>query len=367
MEARGGRSAWIALNLLPGLTPRQVEVLLAGFGGPEAILEATEADLKARGRLSAKSASRVRGFQREKALEEELREAERLKVTIMTREEPEYPASLLAIPDPPPVLYVRGELLERDRLAIAIVGTRRSTTYGRRTAERLGRGLAEKGLTVVSGMARGVDSAAHRGALSGKGRTVAVFGSGLAKLYPPEAKELFDAIAQSGAVVSEWPLATPPLPRHFPQRNRVISGLALGTVVVKAPKASGALITARLAAEQGRDVFAVPGRVDSPQSRGTHHLLREGAQLVDSAEDILAELPPELVALLPSVQEVPGSAPPLPAREAKVFTLVGTGEKHIDRLIEESALSAGEVSGALMSLELKGLVRQFPGKIFARA
>ncbi len=310
MEARGGRSAWIALNLLPGLAPRQIEVLLAGFGEPEAILEATEADLQARGRLSAKSASRVCGFQRQKALEEELREAERLKVTIMTREEPEYPASLLAIPDPPPVLYVRGELLERDRLAIAIVGTRKSTTYGRRTAERLGRGLAEKGLTVVGGMARGVDSAAHRGALSAKGRTVAVFGSGLAKLYPPEAKELFDAIAQSGAVVSEWPLATPPLPRHFPQRNRVVSGLALGTVVVEAPKASGALITARLAAEQGRDVFAVPGRVDSPQSEGAHRLLREGPGSWSRPMTSWPNFPPSWWPCFPRHRGPPGVPPP---------------------------------------------------------
>lgn len=360
------REAWIALNLVPGLSSGQVRSLSLAFGDPREVFRAGAEDLQHLGGLGPKPAARLASFPWEDALRAELRRAETLGVSILTFEDEGYPAPLREIFDPPPVLCVLGRLLPDERLSIAVVGTRHPTSYGRRMARSLGRALAERGFTVVSGMARGIDAAAHEGALEADGRTVAVAGCGLSRVYPPEAAGLQEAIVRKGAVVSERPLEDPPLARHFPQRNRIICGWALGTVVVEAAVQSGALITARLAAEQGREVFAVPGRADSEKSGGAHRLIREGAALVETAEDVVAELPADALSRLRPPAEK-AAEPFLAGAEAKVFGLVAEDDKHIDRLIEESRLSPADVSGALVALELKGLIRQYPGKVFARA
>ncbi|MFQ5911945.1 MAG: DNA-processing protein DprA [Nitrospinota bacterium] len=361
------REAWIALNLVPGLSSTQVQSLRAAFGDPREVLQAGAEELQRRGGLGPKPAARLASFPWEDALERETQRAGSLGVSLLTVEDEGYPAPLREIFDPPPVLYVLGHLLPDERLSIAVVGTRRPTSYGRRMAKRIGRELADKGLTIVSGMARGIDTAAHQGALEAGGRTVAVAGCGLASVYPPEAAELQESIVEKGAVISEKPLEDPPLARHFPQRNRIICGLTLGTVVVEAAERSGALITARLAAEQGREVYAVPGPADSDRSKGTHRLIREGAALTETAEDVIAQLSPEWVARLRESAAREAAEPFLAGPEAKIFGLVAEEDKQIDRLIEESRLSPADVSGALMSLELKGLIRQYPGKVFARA
>jgi DNA processing protein len=360
------REAWIALNLAPGLSSTQVRSLCVAFEDPREVIRADAGQLQRQGGLGPKPAARLAAFSWADALETELRRAERLGVSILTLEEEGYPAPLREIFDPPPVLYILGSLLPEDHLSIALVGTRHPTTYGRRMAKNLGRELAERGVTVVSGMARGIDISGHEGALEGAGRTLAVAGCGLTRVYPPEAADLQDAIAGHGAVLSERPLEDPPLPRHFPQRNRIIAGLTLGTIVVEAAERSGALITARLAAEQGREVFAVPGRADSDKSKGTHRLIREGAALVETADDVIAQLSPEWVSRLRRPGQAEDAEPFLAGPEAKIFGLVAEEEKQIDQLIEESRLSPADVSGALMALELKGLIRQYPGKVFAR-
>ena len=293
------RAAWIALNLAPGFASAQIRSLSDAFGDPREVMRADTETLQRRGGLSPKAAARLASFSWEAALEAEFQRADGLGVRIRTVEdEGEYPVQLREIYDPPPVLYVLGRLLAEEGCLVAVVGARRPTSYGRRMARILGRDLAQRGCTVVSGMARGIDIAAHEGALEGGGRTVAVAGCGLSRVYPPEATVLQDAIIEKGAVISERPLEDPPLARHFPQRNRIISGLSAGTVVVEAAERSGALITGRLAAEQGREVMAVPGRADSDKSKGAHRLLREGAALVESAEDIIAQLSPEWTARL---------------------------------------------------------------------
>jgi DNA processing protein len=278
----------------------------------------------------------------------------------------DYPPGLKAIDDPPIVLYVKGDLRETDAVAIGIVGSRRCTFYGRSQAERLGSILAARGVTVVSGMARGIDSAAHRGALGAGGRTLAVMGNGLSSVYPPENRDLFEKISANGAAISEFPMDMAPLPGNFPRRNRLISGLSLGVVVVEAALDSGSLITARLALEQGREVFAVPGKAGSPTSRGTHSLIRDGAKLVEDVDDILDEFEGLGKAL---GIEKPAGAPArdLSDSEMRIFESLSPDEpENIEDLIEKCGLQAGEVSGLLVQMELKGLVKCLPGKSFVK-
>jgi DNA processing protein len=360
------REAWIGLNLVPGLASGQIQRLRIAFDDPREILRVSAEELRRHGGIGPKPAARLASFQWQEALKAEMRRSESIGASILTTEDEDYPASLREIFDPPAVLYLLGRILPEDKISVAVVGTRHPTSYGRRMAKKLGRDLAERGLTIVSGMARGTDTAAHEGALEAGGRTLAVAGCGLSRVYPPESAALQETIAREGAVLSERPLEDPPLARHFPQRNRIISGLSLGTVVVEAAERSGALITARMAAEQGREVFAVPGRADSDKSKGTHRLLREGAALVETAEDVISQLPQEWTARLSPPKAKKGQEPFLSGSEAKIFGLVAEEEKQIDRLIEESRLSPADVSGALMALELKGLIRQYPGKVFAR-
>jgi DNA processing protein len=292
----------------------------------------------------------------------------------LARGDAEYPALLLAVPEAPEPLHVRGRLVDRDALAVAIVGSRRATPYGLGVAEALAADLAARGVTVVSGLARGIDAAAHRGALRVGGRTVAVLGSGLDVVYPTENQRLAEEIAEGGALLSQFAPGTPPLPHHFPTRNRVIAGLSLAVVVVEAAERSGSLITARLAAELGREVLAVPGRVTAPESRGTNRLIQDGAALALGWEDVIAALPERWKACVDTRgasgaeggASRPGGVDREPAAARQVLALLGEDPVDIDRVIEQSGLGPGRVSAVLLDLELEGRVRQMDGKRFVR-
>jgi DNA processing protein len=296
-----------------------------------------------------------------------------LQAAVLTLAAPDYPAPLRWIPDPPLVLYVRGTLMPEDHLALAVIGSRQPSNYGKLMAQRLSTALARYGFTVVSGLARGIDSLAHQSTLQAGGRTIAVLGSGLDRIYPPEHWRLGNAISAQGAVLSEFPCATKPDRWNFPRRNRIISGLALGTLVVEASDKSGSLHTARHAAEQGREVFAVPGRADTPTSRGTHMLIKQGAKLVEGIDDILDELPEAIrhAAVQHHARLTPSGTLQEPAdltlQEAHVLALVPPEETHIETIIHASQLPAQVVAGILVNLELRGLVQQFPGKFFTRS
>ncbi len=291
----------------------------------------------------------------------------------------EYPAQLRSVPDAPPFLYMRGEIAIEDALAVAIVGSRRATPYGLDMAERLAGELATRGVTVVSGLARGIDSAAHRGALGAGGRTIAVLGSGADVIYPPENRRLAEEITERGAVVSQFELGTRPLAFHFPARNRVIAALALGVVVVEAAERSGSLITAGLAAELGREVMAVPGRVTSAESRGTHGLIQDGATLVQGWEDVIAQLPTRWQACVRSgvaagptsvtragALDEGGPAPATMDGAERVLDVLGGDAATMDEVIQLAGLAPGQASALLLRLELDGRVRQLEGKRFVR-
>ena len=282
-----------------------------------------------------------------------------------------YPAWLRAIADPPAALYCNGRIELHDRQAVAIVGARKATPYGLQITETLARELSGAGFTIVSGLARGIDAAAHRAALEAGGRTIAVLGCGLDVTYPPEHGRLREAITANGAVLTEFPVGTPPKPAHFPQRNRIISGLSLGVVVVEAAEDSGSLITARLALEQGREVFAVPGSIDAPLSQGPHGLIKQGAKLVETVDDIVEELLPqiELPLALPSPRRGEGKfSPPrgLAEVEQSMLAVMSRDPLHLDDLTERSGLTPAAVAGILLGLELKDVVRQLPGQRYYR-
>jgi DNA processing protein len=301
---------------------------------------------------------------------------ERVATRALTRDDVEYPAHLRGLPDAPDTLHVRGALAERDALAIAVVGSRRATPYGLEVAETLAADLAARGVTIVSGLARGIDTAAHRGALRVGGRTVAVVGSGVDVVYPQENGRLAEEIATRGALLSQFAPGTPPLPHHFPTRNAVIAGLSLAVVVVEAAERSGSLITARLAAELGREVLAVPGRVTAAESRGANRLIQDGAALALGWEDVVAALPEKWKACLDTSGRIESGPERSAAREGaaargsaasrRVLEMLGEDPIEIDHVIERSGLGAGPVSAALLDLELEGRVRQIEGKRFAR-
>jgi DNA processing protein len=292
-----------------------------------------------------------------RAAEREIRDARARGYRLIAFAAPHYPELLRHLPDPPLVLRVWGELRRDDQLAVAVVGTRRATAYGRRQAARFTRELAGAGLVIVSGLARGIDGIAHEEALRAGGRTIAVLGSGLGRIYPPEHRDLAVRIAARGAVVSEFPLAAPPLSHNFPRRNRIISGLSLGVLVVEGSARSGAIITASFAAEQGRQVFAVPGHVDAPVAEGVNELLRDGATLAARPEDILTEL--GRVAPLPPAAGPKGAAPPLDAEEERVLAHTTPGRIDPEALAGRLALDVGHVLATLTSLEIKGYLRRF--------
>jgi len=354
---------WVALSLAPGVGSILFKRLTKKFGSPEGVFKASSKELARVEGVGPKVVESLRKFHWKQRVEKELRGAEKIGARIITWEEEEYPFILKQIYDPPPLLYVLGCLSRQDQLAVAVVGSRHPTTYGQAAAERIAMGLVRGGVTVVSGLARGVDSYAHRGALTAGGRTIGVLGCGIDIIYPPENRELFDLVAMQGAILSEFPLGTPPDSDHFPIRNRVISGLCLGVAVVEATLRSGSLITARFALEQGRDVYAVPGNVDSARSAGTNRLIKEGAKLVTRAEDILEEILP-----LQGPLTLEAPAPPkLCEEEAKVFSVLNHEARHIDEVIARCAFPSAKVSAILLALELAGHVKQLPGKRFAKA
>lgn len=356
------RTAYIALNMIPGIGPVGVRVLVSRLGSPEAIFAAGVAELAevpgvARDQVAALVAQRERVDP-----DGEEQRAAALGARLVTPVDEEYPRPLRTIHDPPLALYVVGTLQARDEHAVALVGSRRTTHYGSETAERLAYQLAAQGVTVVSGLARGIDTAAHRGALKAGGRTLAVLGGGLDCLFPPENAVLAQQIERQGAVLTEYPLGRQPDKTTFPYRNRIISGLALGVVVVEAGVTSGAMITAAQAAEQGRTVFAVPGRIDSIGSQGPHRLLKEGAKLVETVDDILEEFG-ELIRVPRTAQAAGGARPQLSAQESALLAVLeNEKEMDIDALIRRADLKPAEVGALLIGLEMKRLVRMLPGR-----
>jgi DNA processing protein len=366
--AMDAREALVALNLIEGVGPIRVRQLLEHFGEASAILNASHQELlRVRG-IGEDTAKAIAG--REQArLTAELKRIEDFGCQIIIQSDPEYPEILKQIYDPPVVLYVKGKLLPKDKNSIAMVGSRMTTHYGMEIARKLAYQLAYLGVAVVSGGARGIDSAAHQGALSGKGRTIAILGTGINLVTPPENLKLFEQIAANGAVVTQFPFNRPGDKQSFPIRNRIVAGMTLGTVVVEANLTSGALITANFATEYGRQVFAVPGRIDSPRSKGCHDLIKKGAKLCEDAEDILSEFE----YLFPATNRPPSPAVTgvLPAlelseNEQRVYDTLDHEECNVDEVIRKSALPASAVSVALLSLEMKRLIKQLPGKLFVK-
>lgn len=354
------------MNAIPGLTPTKIEFLLDKLGSPETIFRERTDSLQKIAGLSNEVAQRIKQKEKWLDLDKELALAQELHCQIITLQSPQYPSLLKNISSSPIVLYVKGKLPEENH-NIAIVGTRRASYYGKETAERLAGELAERGVTIVSGMARGIDTWAQRGCLKKKGKTVAILGSGLNRIYPPENRNLAEEIASYGALVSEYPLNTSPDKWNFPRRNRIISGLSLGVVVVEAGASSGASITANFALEQGREVFAVPGKIDSRTSAGTNRLIQEGAKLVTNWKDILLEVLPQVVTQGEEKEEKQKSLfPTLDKTEQLIYELLSSEPQHIEELIEKSNLPSSLALSLLMSLEIKGLVKQLPGKLFVK-
>jgi DNA processing protein len=360
-EERAAWRYWLALRLVRGVGNVTYRELLERFGTPQAVLAASPADLGAAG-AHAEVARAIASFDQWPTVETELNKIARAGVRLVTRTDPEYPVNLTHLHDPPPFLYLRGSFVPEDHIAIAVVGSRFASSYGKGVAQDLARGLAEKGVTIVSGLARGIDAEAHRAALAAGGRTVAVLGSGLDIIYPNEHRALAAEIPAHGAVVSEFSLGSKPDAAHFPYRNRVISGLTLGTVVVEAAENSGSLITARCALEQNREVFAVPGPITTSRSRGPHRLIKDGAKLVEGIDDILHEIAPALAPPRPTLPETPTAT--LEPHEALLVGLFDGEPQHVDALIARSGLSAARVLEVLLGMELKGVVTQLPGTHF---
>ncbi|MDD2605343.1 MAG: DNA-processing protein DprA [Desulfobacterales bacterium] len=362
---------WFTLAGVRGIGAHLFKRLIETFGAPEAVLGAGVESLCQRAGISVSLANAIVGHQLPRGVRTDLAAARTAGVKIITYNDAIYPALLRQIPDPPPLLYVRGQLAAAGP-AIAIVGARNATEYGLTTARDLASHLALRGIIVVSGLALGIDTAAHLGALDGNGATVAVLGSGLGRIYPAENRKLARRIAATGAVVSELPMQAGPDAHHFPRRNRIISGMSLGTVVVEASRRSGALITARMAADQNREVFAVPGSVGSLKSAGSHQLIRQGAKLVERVEDILEEFPAAVLAgnedniKTPGQNSVKTPTAVISSEAHQVLSAMDVYPVHIDVLARKLQLPPGILAGLLLELELAGVIVQWPGKRFAR-
>lgn len=368
---------WLALRRVRGVGPRISRLLLERFQSPDRIFGASDDELVQTG-IPRPTARNILAFADFEPIEKELCELPRIGARLVRWSDPDYPVNLRHIADPPPYFFVRGSLMADDPKYVAVVGARAASDAGRRMAQRLGLELAVKGFTVVSGLARGIDSEAHQGALDAQGHTAAVMGCGIDIIYPPENRKLADAIIEGGgALVSELPVGTPPIAENFPTRNRLISGLCLGVVIVEAAEKSGSLITARMALEQDRQVFAVPGSPLTGRTRGSNRLLKEGARLVDCVEDVLEELAPQLGEVASGRRE-PGSVAEDGSRDASksiesepsevkniLSQLKGADKLHVDSIIDGTGLNAQTVLKLLLELELRGLVTQHPGKLFS--
>jgi DNA processing protein len=365
--------SWLRLRAIDGVGDVTVLQLVRAWHSPEAVLRASRDELIESGCSSQLADAIRRGPDRSacQSIERELTAVERKRIEVLSALDSTYPMRLKMIADPPPLLYITGALTEQDEMAMAIVGARRATAAGRAMTEELSHDLAEAGMTVVSGLARGVDAAAHQGALAAKGRTIAVLGCGIDRTYPPEHERLRGQIEERGAILSEAPMGAPPHSHHFPRRNRIISGLSLGVIVTEAAIRSGSLITARLAAEQGREVFAVPGFVKEDTSRGTNALLKEGAALIERAQDVIDAILPQLeqplrMRLQPSLeQSVPSGQ--LGKEEQLVYDALSYDPLIVDDVIVITGLSVSTVLASLLSLELRQRVRQLSGQRYIRA
>ena len=367
----GSLEAWMRLRALEGIGDHTLLALVREWHSPDAVLAAPADELVQRG-CSPRLAEVIRRGPDGDACRRIARELDaiaRKRISVRTISDPAYPSRLRTIADPPPFLYISGSLEESDQLAVAVVGARRATPAGQMITERLANELAAAGFTIVSGLARGVDAAAHRGALTAGGRTVAVLGCGLGRTYPAEHERLRHEIEERGAVVSELPLDAPPHSGHFPRRNRIISGLSLGVIVTEAAIDSGSLITARLAAEQGREVFAVPGFVRAETSRGTHALIKEGAALIEEGQDVIDAIAPQLEPSTRARLVTPrkhAEAEDLGNHERLVYDALSYDPLTVDHLYERTGLPVAAVMASLLSLELQRRVRQLPGQRYLK-
>jgi DNA processing protein len=364
---------WLSLAMTPGLGSRLTGKLLRQFGSPEDVFRASLTELEAC-QLPSAPAQAIQSKRAHQDAEAELAQLRKINCRLLNWDEPEYPQRLLEIYDPPPLLYVRGDTGVLNRHSISMVGTRRPTPYGNQVAERLGHDLAERGLAIVSGMARGIDSSAHQGACRAThGAAVGVLGTGVDVIYPKENRKLFAEVEKRGALISEFPLGTHPAPENFPVRNRIVAGMSLGVVVVQGAQYSGSLITARLAMEFGREVYGVPGNITVDVSFAANQIIKQGAKLVTSWEDVVEELPTEIRAELFPVEATTREEraslfeKALSPVELKLFGLLGTDEAiHVDELVEKAELNSSEILAALCEMEMKGTVRQLPGKQFLK-
>jgi len=376
MSAESNQSIrdYVALTFVTGVGSRTAALLIDRFGSPTASFAASARELEAAG-LKRDSVAAMQSSEVRDRAAAQLQALAQIGGEVITLDDDRYPALLRETYDPPILLYVKGDFARAmAQPAIAVVGSRHCSTYGRNVAEKLARELAERGVTIVSGLARGIDSTAHRGALDCGGLTVAVMGTGLDGVYPKENVKLAEHIAEHGALVTEFPLATPPVPQNFPFRNRVISGLSLGVLIIEGAERSGSLITARMAYEQGRDVFAVPGNITSSKSFGPNYLIKDGAKLVQTWRDVIEELPLELKAGIlaaeraaPRADQLTMDAVALSDDERKVLALLKADESiHIDQLIADSGFATGQLMVALLQLEMADRIKQLPGKCFVK-
>jgi DNA processing protein len=369
---------WISLNMTPGVGPRAATKLLERFGSADAVFHARRTELESLRLKPETIESLMKREFHDKAVDE-LERVKKLGGDVLILDDGSYPNLLREIADPPITLYVRGDWQGcLDQPCIGVIGSRNCSTYGENASEMLARDLGSRGITIVSGLARGIDTAAHRGAVRGQGKTIAVLGTGIDSVYPKENTRLVNEIIESGgAVVSQFPLGTPPLKDNFPYRNRIISGLSYGVLIIEASERSGSLITARLAMEQNREVMAVPGNITSGNSYGTNYLIKSGAKLVQQWQDVVAELPSEIAAdiLPPKIEKADtngkaqqGLAPAdLSQNERKVWELLSPADPvHIDVLLETSSLSFGDLNAALVGLDIRDLIRVLPGKHYAK-
>ncbi len=370
---------WLKLIRADGVGPITFAKLLKHFGSADRALGASVSELAKIDGIGFKTAERIASTRDKFDAKAELELAEKLDIWLIHLADERYPPVLKQIYDPPPVLYIKGTLTRTDNLCISIVGSRRCSLYGQEQSSRFAHFLASAGFTICSGMARGIDTAAHQGALSANGRTIAVQGCGLGNIFPPENKKLFELIAESGACISELPLQYEPLSENFPPRNRIIAGLSLGTIVVEAGLGSGALITATATLENNREVMAVPGKIDSPLSKGTHRLIKDGAKLLETVEDVMEALGYIGEQLEKHVSEAAKKASKkvktplfdisqlkLSSSEKTIYGCLSKEPLHVEQIITDTRLTAGSINAGLVSLRLKGLIKQLPGNLFLK-